>query len=164
MYHSIAEEIPPEFQSLVRKFYVTVLYAWIALLWNFICNFAIWLSDASSTGASDCMWSALFVVLGVPIAWRTWYRGVYNGVRYALLSLLPCVLMKHVWDVAWCSDRKTGNWLYFFLFFAAHIVFGVLMGVGVPSVAAAYAISFSSCYIGYCVDIARVFPCKGVCW
>jgi len=115
LYHSIADDIPPEFHSLMRKFYAAVLFGWLCLLWNFICNLAIWFSDASSTGGSDCLYSAIYVVAGVPISWRTWYRGVYNGVR----------------------DRKTGNWLWFFIFFAAHIVFGVLMGVGVPSVAAA---------------------------
>jgi len=114
-YHNISEEIPENHKTLVRKFYAHLLFAWVGLFWNWLTLLVIWASDAGgSTGSSDALWSSIFLVAGLPGAWKLWYRPLYNGVK----------------------DSKGGQWIMFFLFFFAHMVFAAILGLGVPSCAA----------------------------
>jgi len=114
LYHSITEEIPPEHRPMLRKFYVTVMYTWICILWNWVVCMTVWGKNASDSGSSDALWSSLYVVIGIPGAWVSWYRGVYYGTR----------------------DKASGRWVFFFISFFVHIAFVICMGLGVPSIAA----------------------------
>jgi len=114
LYHDISAEIPSEHQSLVRRFYATLLFTWLCLLWNWLVIMVIWgTPGADSSSSSNALWASIFVVLGVPGAWRFWYRSVFYGIK----------------------DKKASQWVFFFINFLGHAVFCILMGVGVPGVA-----------------------------
>jgi len=113
LYHDIGAEIPSENQNFIRKFYANLLFTWLCLVWNWLVIMVIWATDSDDNSSSEALWSSIFVVLGVPGAWRFWYRSVFYGVK----------------------DKKAGQWVFFFINFLCHIVFAILMGVGVPNVA-----------------------------
>jgi len=113
LYHDISAEIPSDNQTMIRKFYACLLFTWLCLFWNWLVFMVIWAQNADSNSSSEALWSSIFVVLGIPGAWRFWYRSVFYGVK----------------------DRKATQWVFFFINFLAHMIFCILMGIGVPNVA-----------------------------
>jgi len=99
---------------MIRKFYANLLFTWLCLFWNWLVIMVIWATpDADNNSSSEALWSSIFVILGIPGSWRFWYRSVFYGVK----------------------DRKASQWIFFFINFLCHVIFCVLMGVGVPNVA-----------------------------
>jgi hypothetical protein len=114
-YHNISEEIPEQHRVLMRKYYAAVLWTWLSIFWNWICFITIWgtPNNGSESASSDALWSSIYVFVGIPGAWKLWYRPVYYAVK----------------------DGKNRNWVLFFIFYLAHMIFSILMALGVPSCA-----------------------------
>jgi len=110
-YHDISKEIPEEVRSTIRKLYVLVIFTWICLIWNWMIMMAVWFSGGSVDASSDSIWSSLYMVLGIPLSWRWWYRGAYYGAR----------------------DRSSKQWVSHFTGFFCHFVLSVLIAFGIPS-------------------------------
>jgi hypothetical protein len=101
---------------LVTHLYYTLLFTWACLLLNWATIMLVVLSASDLPGAgSDAMWSSLYVVGGVPGAWRFWYRSMYAAAR----------------------DDSGTKWLLFLAHFCVHIVFASLMALGAPGFAGA---------------------------
>jgi len=114
-YHSIVDDIPPEHQPMMRRFYFALLFGWFCLVWNWLTMIVVWgTPGASDSGGSEAMWASVYVLLGIPGSWRFWYRSVYYAVR----------------------DKKRRKWYFFFVNFAIHLAFSVVMALGVPSMGA----------------------------
>lgn len=114
-YHSIVDEIPQAHRTLVRKFYVAVIFAWLCIFWNWLTMLIGWGSSIDDIGGSDALWSSIYLLIGIPGSWKLWYRSLYYAIR----------------------DNATGKWVVFFVSFMMHIGFAVVMGLGVPDCAAA---------------------------
>lgn len=108
-YHSIADEIPHDEQPLVRKFYFLVRFTWLCLLMNFMALSATWF-EGDDDGDKYFLWSLIFMLFGVPLSWKLWYRSVYYATR----------------------DNTSRRWVFFFINFFIHMAFSVLMVIGVP--------------------------------
>jgi len=112
-YHDINKEIPEGRRSLVRKLYALVIFTWICLIWNWIIMMSVWFAGGDVSASSEAIWSSLYMVMGIPLSWMWWYRGVYFG----------------------CRDSSTKSWLGFFSGFIAHFALAILIAFGVPSCA-----------------------------
>merc|ERR1719445_2182248 len=106
-YHSIAKEIPIYARAHMKRMYTLVLLTFLALFANAFSEMVLYFEDLGAD--SDFLMSILFLFCGSVGAWRLWYRQIYYGIR----------------------DRKTLKWWCFFLFFAAHIAFSVIMALGI---------------------------------
>jgi len=106
-YHSIAKEIPIYARAHMKRMYTLVLLTFLALFANAFSEMVLYFEDLGAD--SDFLMSILFLFCGSVGAWRLWYRQIYYGIR----------------------DRKTLKWWCFFLFFAAHIGFSVVMALGI---------------------------------
>lgn len=86
-YHDINAEIPERYQALVRRCYIVMLFTWVCLVLNWldIMIVVLW-GSAIASADSDALWSTLYVIAGIPGAWRLWYRPIYFGCRSALLA------------------------------------------------------------------------------
>lgn len=113
-YHNIADDVPQEHQALIKKFYAALLFTWICLSWNWLTIIICVLAGESNHISADSIWSSLYVIFGIPGAWRFWYRNVYYGV----------------------GERSSSRWCMFGLFFAAHTVFSGVMLLGVEGTGA----------------------------
>jgi len=110
-YHDISKEIPERRRTLIRKLYVVVIFTWICLFWNWMIMLSVWFAGGDVSASSEALWSSLYMVLGIPLSWRWWYRGAY----YA------------------CRDRSSKQWVSFFIGFGLHFVLCILLGVGIPN-------------------------------
>lgn len=110
-YHNIAVDVPSEHQILVKKFYAAVLFTWLCLAWNWLAMIVCVFAGESSHVSADAIWSSIFFGFGVPGSWRFWYRNFYYGV----------------------SQKTSARWCTFFLFFAGHIAFSVVMAFGLEA-------------------------------
>lgn len=118
-YHSIADEIRPDSRAFVRKLYALLLLTWVALLWNAVTLFVIWIEE--SKFGSETLWAAGYVLLGVPGSWFLWYRNAYYANK----------------------GDSAARWILFFVFFCLlHIGFGICMAVGIPKTNAAGLLLF----------------------
>lgn len=109
VHHDIPGEIPAEHQRMVRGAY----YSFVALIWCLFYNFAFGCTGGLITGEvgiGDWLWSAIYLVAGVPGAFILWYMRLYNAA---------------IKD----SALKYG---LFFLFFLAHLIFVGWSAVGPP--------------------------------
>lgn len=114
VYHNIKEDIPQRYQSLMHRLYLCLLADWTCMLWNWLVIFSAVFSGALSDGAdSDALWATLYLLGGIPCAWRFWYSKAYQGSR----------------------DSATGPWMVFFIGFTVHTMFCSVMALGVPGTA-----------------------------
>jgi hypothetical protein len=111
-YHSIQDEIPPNHRAMVKKFYVVLYISWVCLFWNWLTILTVWGQARSSDAANSALWSTIYMAFGIPGSWKLWYRSVYY-----------C-----------CRDGAGIRWAFFFLNFLMHVVFGVLMAIGIPKI------------------------------
>jgi len=113
-YHSIPDEIPARLQPLIWRCYGCVLYTWLCLFYNWLVMIAVLVTDQNSTNnSSDALWASLFMVFGVVGAWKLWYRQIYQAAMKGASS----------------------KWLVFFGVYFLHILFSILMALGVNYVA-----------------------------
>jgi len=111
-YHDIDAEIPAAKVGMMKRLYVNFLLTAAALTTNWIAMLGIWFSGDAS-GPSYTLWSTLYLV-GIPGAWKLWYRPIYFAYR----------------------DKTTLRYFCFLLSFAAHCFFVVIMALGLPNMAA----------------------------
>lgn len=115
-YINTNEDIPEAHQGTVKKFYTTMLLTWVALIYNWITIFAVKVdADGSS---SSMLWSAVYVIFGLPGSFFWFKSGIYNA----------------------CRDIKGGSstrWGTFFLTFFLHTGFSIVMCTGIPKTAGA---------------------------
>eukprot|EP00470_Lotharella_oceanica_P001574 CAMPEP_0170176482 /NCGR_PEP_ID=MMETSP0040_2-20121228/9356_1 /TAXON_ID=641309 /ORGANISM="Lotharella oceanica, Strain CCMP622" /LENGTH=314 /DNA_ID=CAMNT_0010418825 /DNA_START=69 /DNA_END=1013 /DNA_ORIENTATION=+ len=111
-YHDIDEEIPPAKRPIMKRLYLNVLLTFAALLINWIAMLGIWFSGDQS-GPSYTLWGTMYL-LGIPGAWKMWYRPIYFAYR----------------------DKATLSYFCFLMSFAAHCFFSVVMALGLPNCAA----------------------------
>ncbi|GAB5355710.1 hypothetical protein AAMO2058_000228800 [Amorphochlora amoebiformis] len=111
-YHDIDEEIPVGKQAIVKRLYMNLLMSWGSLLLNWIAMLGIWFSGDQS-GPSYTLWGTMYLI-GVPGAWKLWYRPIYFAYR----------------------DKTTLRYFCFLLSFAFHCFFVVIMALGLPNMAA----------------------------
>jgi len=97
----------------VRKLYVLVMFTWLCLLWNWITVMSAWFAGGAE--GSNALESSIWLILGVPLSWRLWYRSIYYATR----------------------DNSSKNWIFFFINFFLHMCWCIVMGLGVPSTAGA---------------------------
>lgn len=114
-YHSISEEIPLQHQALIGKYYIIVLFTWLALFWNWITVLARWFTKDADGSSSQVMWASIYLLLGAPGAWQLWYRSIYFGAR----------------------DNANSKWIFFFVNFILHCLFCLVMCIGAPDTASA---------------------------
>lgn len=115
LYHSIKDEIPAESQPICKKFYAAILLTWAALLINWLTWLVIWGHDILTKASGQALWATAYLCLGVPGAWRLWYRPIYNALK----------------------ENASSTWCFFFLFFTGHTGFCGLMALGFPGVSGA---------------------------
>ena len=106
-FHSIQQEIPPHARSHMKRMYTLVLLTFFTFLCNTFAELVLYFVDVTSD--KDILLAVLYLFCGICGAWRLWYRQIYYGIR----------------------DRKTLKWWCFFLFYAAHCGFCVVMAIGV---------------------------------
>jgi len=112
-YHDISDEVKPEHRVLCRKFYAALLFTWLCLFWNWIVFCAAW--GTNSDDGTGFVWASIYLATGSPGAWKLWYRPIYYGL----------------------GGKGTMTWMMFFITYLAHIGFVIVMGLGIPSCAAA---------------------------
>lgn len=106
VHHDINSEIPAAMQGMVRAVYWCYVGLCICLFMNFIGTTALLITDGE---VSDWLWSALYLVGGVPGAYILWYSRLYN---------------------ASIKDSAFGYGIFFLFFIAAHLVFTGWSAVG----------------------------------
>lgn len=135
VYHNIQEEIPERYSGLMQKLYLCLLADWACLIFNWAVIFIAVFSGAATDGAdSDSLWATLYVLIGVPCAWRFWYNKAYIGSR----------------------DAATTQWAVFFLSFTGHTMFCAIMALGVPGTASG-GLFFMFKMISRSAPIAAIF-------
>jgi len=72
----------------------------------------VWGQEKGSDSANSALWATIYMCFGIPGAWKLWYRSVYF-----------C-----------CRDGAGIRWAFFFLNFAMHVCFSILMCIGVPAI------------------------------
>jgi len=112
-YHDISVDIPQRHRALLRKFYANLMLVWLALLLNWMLVMFVVFSpapvpSADKPGSSAALWSSVYLLLGVPGSWNLWYRSVYNGAK----------------------SGTSSKWMFFFVNYAAHTAFCLVMAVG----------------------------------
>jgi len=112
-YHDIAVEIPQRHRALIRKFYANLMLVWLALLLNWMLVMFVVFSPANGSyadkpGSGAALWSSIYLLLGVPGSWNLWYRSIYNGAKLGTSS----------------------KWMFFFVNYAAHTAFCIVMAIG----------------------------------
>jgi len=107
-YHSIKAEIPPEHQGFVRKHYWILKLTMFALTWNFLNMVIMYIEDAASS--THLAWAAIYLVIGVPGAWKMWYKPIYRAVGMG----------------------KRVKFLQYFSFCGCHTIFCLVASIGVP--------------------------------
>jgi len=110
LHHDIAQDIPENARFLVKCAYATVLLTWVCLFWNWITMLSAWWSDADSDGAMEALYASIYLLCGIPGAWQLWYRSLYFANK----------------------DESTRKWIAFFINFVIHILFTIVMGLGIP--------------------------------
>lgn len=110
LHHDIAQDIPENARFLVKCAYVTVLLTWVCLFWNWIIMLSAWWSDADSDGAMEALYASIYLLCGIPGAWQLWYRSLYFANK----------------------DESTRKWIVFFINFVIHILYTIVMGLGIP--------------------------------
>lgn len=108
-YHSIPDEIPTLYQSQCRKMYNLTLATIVTLVWNWLCLMAFWTEDYL-TGSGPFLWGTIFVLVGVPGAWKLWYRNIYFAFR----------------------DGRIKNWFCYFFWMTVHTGFSLSAAIGIP--------------------------------
>lgn len=106
-YHSIRGEIPTQYQSFVRKHYWLLKLTMFALTWNFLSLVVMYIEDAASS--TQLWWGTIYLVTGVPGAWKLWYKAIYRAVG---------------------SDKRA-KFVQYFLFGACHTIFCIVAAIGV---------------------------------
>jgi len=123
--HNIAEDIPAENKTRVRKMYFLWVLNAVALIWNSLC-YIIWSTwpnasakrvSMSGDSAAVVLLSLLYTCAGIPLSWQLWYKLYYNTY----------------------SGRKNNGCLgiRYFLNFGLHCLFSILMGIGLEVTASA---------------------------
>jgi len=112
-YHDITVEIPQRHRALIRKFYANLMLVWLALLLNWMLVMFVVFSPAAGAfpdkpGSAAALWSSVYLLLGVPGSWNLWYRSVYNGAK----------------------SSTSSKWMFFFVNYAAHTAFCLVMAIG----------------------------------
>jgi len=110
-YHSIKSEIPPLHQDFVRKHYWILKLTMFALTWNFFTMVVMYIEDKAT--ATTLTWATLYLVIGVPGAWKMWYKAIYRAVG---------------------TDKRV-KFVQYFLFGGCHTIFCFVACIGVPETA-----------------------------
>lgn len=110
-YHSIKSEIPPDHQAFVRKHYWILKLTMFALTWNFLTMVIMYIEDVASS--TTLTWATIYLVIGVPGAWKMWYKAIYRAVG---------------------TDKRV-KFVQYFLFGGCHTIFCVVAFIGVPETA-----------------------------
>jgi len=110
-YHSIKSEIPPQHQAFVRKHYWILKLTMFALTWNFFTMVIMYIENAASS--MTLTWATMYVLIGVPGAWKMWYKAIYRAVG---------------------TDKRV-KFVQYFLFGGCHTIFCVVACIGIPETA-----------------------------
>jgi hypothetical protein len=102
MYHNIQEQIPSWNRSMVRFTYLVELISIAAFFYNCLI---VLIAIFARVGPGLNWWfiSLLALVMGVPLSWWLFYKGVFNsaqtdGATYSYIrTFLTCML-----HLAWC--------------------------------------------------------------
>lgn len=106
-------------------------------MFNWAVVFLAVLSGAITDNTdSDALWATLYLMIGVPCAWKFWYTKAYNGSR----------------------DGSHSNWVTFFLAFSFHTAFCAYMALGVPGTASG-GLFFMFKMISHSAPMATVLSC-----
>eukprot|EP00484_Ammonia_sp_Unknown_P001144 CAMPEP_0197023228 /NCGR_PEP_ID=MMETSP1384-20130603/3992_1 /TAXON_ID=29189 /ORGANISM="Ammonia sp." /LENGTH=367 /DNA_ID=CAMNT_0042451419 /DNA_START=28 /DNA_END=1131 /DNA_ORIENTATION=- len=106
-FHSIQQEIPPQYRAHMKRMYALVLLTFLCYIANTFASLVLYFTGVETDG--PILFAVIFLFCGVCGSWRLWYRQIYYALR----------------------DRKTIKWWVFFLFFFAHIGFGCYMVLGI---------------------------------
>jgi len=106
-YHSIRGEIPSQHQPLVRKQYWILKLTMFALTWNFLTMLVMYIEDLASS--TQLTWATIYLVTGVPGAWKLWYKAIYRAV----------------------GNDKRVKFVQYFLFGTCHTIFCIVAAIGV---------------------------------
>jgi len=110
-YHSIKHEIPRQHQSFIRRHYWILKLTLFAFIWNFLTMLIMYIESAAS--AMTLTWATVYLVFGVPGAWKLWYKAIYRAVG---------------------TDKRL-KFLQYFLFSACNTIFSMVACIGVPDTA-----------------------------
>jgi len=130
--HSIAEDIPAEHKTRVRKMYFLWVLNAVALIWNSLC-YIIWSTwpNASakrvsmSGGGAVVILSLLYTCAGIPLSWQWWYKRYYNTYAGRI------------------NNGRLG--MRYFFNFGIHCIFAILMAVGLEVTASAGLLAMLKC-------------------
>merc|ERR1711933_317666 len=81
------------------------------LFWNFCVVAILYLENAESISSTNLLWSVIYAILGIPGAWKLWYRAVFKAVK----------------------QEKTFKFLQYFVFGGAHTIFSIIACIGITS-------------------------------
>jgi len=141
-YHDIADEIPKLYQPLCRRMYGLCLLTFLTLTWNWLCLMAFWTADYQK-GSGPFLWGSIFVLCGIPGAWKMWYRNLYYTLK----------------------QKRVRLWFCFFFWFFCHTCFSLAAAIGVPGsylvgvIHMIDAFSNASSGLGFMALICCVFWC-----
>lgn len=110
-YHSITNEIPIQHQSFVRKHYWILKLTLFAYVWNFLTVFIMYIEGVAA--ATTVLFASLYVVFGIPGAWKLWYKAIYRAVG---------------------TDKRL-KFLQYFFFCVCQLLFCMAAAIGVPETA-----------------------------
>jgi len=110
-YHSITNEIPIQHQSFVRRHYWILKLTIFAFVWNFLTMLIMYIENEAS--ATTLTWASLYLITGVPGAWKMWYKAIYRAVG---------------------TDSRL-KFLQYFFFCLCHTFFCMTAAIGVPQTA-----------------------------
>lgn len=131
LHHDIAGEVPAQSQIPVRRAYWAYLGLILCLFWNFIGGSALLITKSDQIAA--WLWTALFLVGGVPGGYFLWYSRLYNAA---------------------IKDSAFGYAVFFAGFFA-NLAFSVWSAVGPP-------IAAKNSHCGYISAINKIGDNTGV--
>lgn len=138
-YHSIKSEIPQQHQAFVRRHYRILKLTMFALTWNFLTMVIMYIEDEASS--TSLTWATLYLIIGVPGAWKMWYKAIYRAVG---------------------TDKRV-KFVQYFIFGGSHTIFSAVACIGVPETAMmGFMFMIKAMSISTAVGICALISC--VAW
>jgi len=149
-HHSIAEDIPAEYRTRVRKMYFLWVLNSVALVWNCLC-YILWASwphaeserVQMSGGGAVVIIALLYACVGIPLSWQWWYKRYYNTYAGRV------------------NNGRLG--MRYFFNFSIHCLFAIVMAIGLEVTAAAGLLAMLKC-IAHVTSLGMLMLVAFVLW
>lgn len=131
VFHSIEIEVEPEHQALVRR---TLFLFWMTAI-SHVCNLIIITMSlagaVAGTTSADWFLAIAFTLVGIPAAWRFWYRGIYRSASSTTTSNAASPPPSTTRSMNLCLRV---SWSSFIFHFSIHLALCIWMASSFPEV------------------------------